>query len=140
MKERNGMSQYGIELQAYKEQAINTMTSGEMLILLYDEIVKRLKKAKILANNSAYDNFDNEITRAKEIVTYLNNALDRKFDISSQLTRLYNFFHYQMARIIASRNLELIDELIPLIEDLRDTYKEADRLSKMKGQPYAANG
>jgi len=133
------MNQYGIELQAYKEQAINTMTSGEMLILLYDEIVKRLKRAKILANNSDFDNFDKEVTRAKEIVTYLNNALDRKFQISSQLTQLYNFFHFQMARITASRNTELIDELIPLVEDLRETYKEADKLSKAKGQQNAAN-
>ena len=125
--------QYNIELQAYKEQAINTMTPGEMLILLYDEIVKRLKKAKILANNSDFENFEKEVKRAWEIVAYLNSALDRRFEISSELTRLYSFFHYQIARISAGRNTELIDELIPLVEDLRETYREADKLSKVKG-------
>ena len=105
------MNQYTIELQAYKEQAINTMTPGEMLILLYDEAVKRLRRAKLLANNSDFENFDKEIKRAQEIVTYLNDALDRRYAISNELTRMYNFFHYQLARITASRNLVLIDEL-----------------------------
>jgi len=124
------MTPYNIGLQAYKEQAINTMTSGEMLILLYDEMIKRLKKAEILAKNEDYENFEAEVKRTQEIVTYLNTALDRKYDISKNLTQLYDFFNYQMIRLVAGRNLALIGELIPLIEDLRETYKEADKLSK----------
>jgi len=124
------MNPYTIELQAYKEQAINTMTSGEMLILLYDEIVKRLKKAEILAKNSDFDNFEKEVKRAQDIVAYLNTTLDRRFEISAELTKFYNFFNYQMARLVAGRNLELITELVPLVEELRDAYKQADKLSR----------
>ena len=126
------MNSYNIELQAYKEQAINTMTSGEMLILLYDEIIKRLKRAAILGKNSDYENFEKEVKRAQDIVSYLNTSLDRRFDISRNLTQLYQFFNYQMVRLVAGRNLSLIDELIPLVEDLRDAYKEADKLSRVK--------
>ena len=127
------MMAYGnIELQAYKEQAINTMTAGEMLILLYDELVKRLKKAKILAGKSDFENFEAEIKRCQEIVSYLNINLDRKFEISKNLSSLYNFFNYQLIRVNASRNMELIDELLPLVEDLRETYREADKLSKVQ--------
>lgn len=100
------------------------------MILLYDEMIKRLKKAEILAKNEDYENFEAEVKRTQEIVTYLNTALDRKYDISKNLTQLYDFFNYQMIRLVAGRNLALIGELIPLIEDLRETYKEADKLSK----------
>jgi len=124
------MNPYTIELQAYKEQTINTMTSGEMLILLYDEIIKRLKKAEILAKNSDYGNFEAEVKRAQEVVTYLNSSLDRRYEISAELTKFYNFFNYQMARLVAGRNLELIAEIVPLVEGLRDAYKQADRLSR----------
>jgi len=126
------MTSYGIELQAYKEQAISTMTSGEMLILLYDEIIKRLKRAAILAGNADYENFEKEVKRAQDIVSYLNKALDRRFEISRNLSQLYQFFNYQMVRLCAGRNLTIIDELIPLVEELRDAYKEADKLSKVK--------
>ena len=124
------MNPYTIELQAYKEQAVNTMTSGEMLILLYDEIIKRLKKAEILAKHSDFSNFEAEVKRAQEVVTYLNSSLDRRYEISAELTKFYNFFNYQMARLVAGRNLELIAEIVPLVEELRDAYKQADRLSR----------
>ena len=127
------MAPYNIELQAYKEQAIITMTSGEMLILLYDETIKRLKKAEILANNSDYEKFEVEVKHAQDIVNYLNSALDMKFEISRNLKQLYDFFNYQMIRLIAGRNLSLIRELIPLVEDLREAYKQADKLSKKQG-------
>ena len=124
------MMSYNIGLQAYKEQTVSTMTTGEMLILLYDEMIKRLKKAEILANNSDFENFESEVKRVQEIIAYLNNSLDRRFEISKNLLSLYDFFNYQLIRVTASRNLTLIDELIPLIEDLRDTYRQADKLSK----------
>jgi hypothetical protein len=37
-----------------------------------------------------------------------------------------------MARLIAGRNLELVAEIIPLVEELRDAYKKADILSRGK--------
>ena len=33
--------------QQYKEQSINTMTPGELLMLLYDELVKRGARAEL---------------------------------------------------------------------------------------------
>ena len=124
------MTPYNIGLQEYKEQAVNTMTSGEMLILLYDELIKRLKKAEILANNADYKNFEVEVKRSQEIVNYLNSSLDRKYAISGNLAQLYDFFNYQIIRLFAGRNLELIRELLPLIEELRDAYRQAEKLSK----------
>ena len=124
------MAAYNIGLQAYKEQAINTMTPGEMLILLYEELVKRLKKAEILGKNADYENFEAEVKRAQEIVTYLNTSLDSRFAISKNLMQLYEFFNYQLIRLMAGRNLALIAELVPLIEELREAYKQADKISK----------
>jgi len=125
------MTGYNIGLQAYKEQTVNTMTPGEMLILLYDEMLKRLKKAEILAKNKDFDGFEAEAKHVQEIVTYLNASLDRKYPISKNLAAMYDFFTYQLIRLIAGRNLTLIKEMIPLIEDLREAYREADRLSKV---------
>jgi len=127
------MTPYGIELQAYKEQAITTMTSGEMLILLYDEIIKRLKKAEILAKNSDYEKFEIEVKHAQDIVNYLNASLDMKFPISRNLKQLYDFFNYQLIRLVAGRNLSLIGEVVPLVDELREAYREADKLSKKQG-------
>ena len=39
------MYQNGYE--QYKMQSVNTMTSSEMLLLLYDELMKRLARAQV---------------------------------------------------------------------------------------------
>lgn len=115
--------------QQYKQQSVNTMTSGEMLTLLFDELLKRMTRADLSLEKEDYVVFEESIQRSIDIVTYLKNTLDFKYEISSELKRLYDFFLYEFSRIKAGRNSALIGELRPLVVDLRDTFKEAQRLS-----------
>lgn len=121
------MNNYGY--QQYKQQSINTMTNGEMLILLYDEAIKRLMRAEIAIDKQDFDLFDASVERIKEIVYYLSDTLDRRYTVSNDLSRLYDFFLFELSRLTASRNKEIIAEIKPLILDLRNTFKEADKLS-----------
>ncbi len=106
------------------------MTQGEMLILLYDELLKRLKRGKLLLEKKDYANFEKDFTRAGDIIRYLRKILDMKYPISRELVRLYTFYEQHISRIIAGRNSQYIDDLIPMIQDLRDAFKEADMLAK----------
>ncbi|PJJ31179.1 flagellar export chaperone FliS [Lacrimispora celerecrescens] len=115
--------------QNYKAQAVNTMTPGEMLGLLYDELLKRLTRAELALEKKDYALFDQSMQRSNDIVNYLKNTLDHKYEISSELNRLYDFFLYEFSRISAGRNSKVIAEVRPLIVELRDAFKEAQRLS-----------
>jgi flagellar protein FliS len=121
------MNAYGY--QNYKEQAVNTMTPGEMLGLLYDELLKRLTRAELSLEKKDYMLFDQSMQRSVEIVNYLKNTLDFKYEISFELKRLYNFFLYEFSRISAGRNPRVIAEVRPLIVELRDAFKEVQKLS-----------
>lgn len=122
------MSPYG-GYQNYKEASVNTMTKGELLILLYDELLKRLMRAELALNKQDYDLFETSIVRCRDIVLYLKDTLDYKYEISSQLRNMYDFFLLEISKIQAGRRVEVIAELRPLVTELRDTFKEADRLS-----------
>lgn len=124
------MNNYAREFQHYKEQSVNTMTQGEMLTLLYDEMIKRLTKAKLLAEHQDYGAFEREVTRAGEIVQYLMDSLNLQYSVSGNLSRLYSFFQYELTRLMAGRRMEIIEEVIPLVADLRDTFKQADQLAR----------
>jgi flagellar protein FliS len=121
------MNAYGY--QNYKTQAVNTMTPGEMLGLLYDELLKRLTRAQLSLEKKDYMLFDQSMQRSVEIVNYLKNTLDLNYEISFELKRLYDFFLYEFSRIRAGRNPKVIAEVRPLIVELRDAFKEAQRLS-----------
>lgn len=121
---------YSKQLDNYKKQSVYSMTQGEMLMLLYDELLKRLKRSKIRLQKEDYENFEADMTRAKEIVRYLRKILNMSYPISSELSRLYTFYESHMSRIMASRKSTQIDELIPMIEDLKEAFYEADIKTK----------
>lgn len=111
----------------YKTQSINTMTSGELLLLLYDELVKRMLRAELALDQENYELFEESVIRCREIIRYLEDTLDRQYPISAELSRLYEFFQYQLSRVTASRKKSILQELRPYIEDLRSSFREAEK-------------
>lgn len=121
------MYQNGYE--QYKMQSVNTMTRGEMLLLLYDELIKRLARAEIALDDEDYELFDRSVQRAKDIVRYLNDTLNMDYQISFELRRMYDFFGYELSRFQIGRNKSVSEELKPLIIELRDAFREAEKES-----------
>lgn len=120
--------------QQYKQQAINSMTSGELLLLLYDELVKRGTMASIALGKEDYPTFEAAIDRCTDIVNYLDETLDRKYDISRDLSRLYEYFTYQLGRIKIGRNKKELESLRPMLADLRDAFHSAEKDAGSQGK------
>lgn len=113
--------------QQYKVQSVSTMTRGEMLLLLYDEILKRLNRAELALEEGLYDVFEQSIIRCQEIIRYLNDTLNTEYAISRDLYKLYDFFMFELGRIQAGRNKAVIEELKPLVAELRDAFAQASK-------------
>lgn len=114
--------------QQYKNQAVNTMTASEMLLLLFDELVKRLTRAELALEVQDEQLFVQSVTRSRDIVQYLKMTLDRRYPISRELHAMYDFFIYELGRISAGRNPKVIQELKGLVEELREAFREASKL------------
>ena len=115
--------------QQYKEQSVMTMTPGEMLLLLYDELLKRLMRAELALDKEDYDLFGQSILRCREIVQYLKDTLNYEYTISQELRQMYDFFLYELSRIEAGRKKEVIAELKPLVKDLREAFQDAGKVA-----------
>ena len=50
-----------------------------------------------------------------------------EYQISYELRRMYEFFLFELSRLQAGRNPVVVDELKPLVADLRDAFKEASK-------------
>jgi len=120
--------------QQYKQQAINSMTSGELLLLLYDELVKRGTMASIALGKEDYPTFEAAIDRCTDIVNYLDETLDRQYPISRDLARMYEYFTYQLGRIRIGRNKKELEALRPMLADLRDAFHTAEKSSAGQGK------
>lgn len=117
--------------QQYKAQSVSTMTRGEMLLLLYDELLKRLTRADLAIADEDYDAFEKAVVRSKEIVHYLDDTLNHSYEISQELHRMYDFFLYEISRLQASRNREIIGELKSLVAELRGAFAQAEKQAEV---------
>ena len=113
--------------QKYKEEAVMTMTQGEMLLLLYDELLKRLRAAELLAQKEDYKNYEAQLVRASDIIRYLRATLDFQYPISRELNQMYDFFMVELSRIKVSRKADQIEGLKSLATELRDAFGEAEK-------------
>lgn len=113
--------------QGYKEQGINSMTQGELLLLLYDELVKRLLRAGFALDKENYDLFDASVDRSLDIIRYLDDTLDMQYPISRNLNRLYDFFSFELNRVKAGRNKTELERVEKMVSELRDTFRQANK-------------
>ena len=120
--------------QQYKQQSVSSMTPGELLLLLYDELVKRATMASIALDKADYPTFEAAVERCTDIVNYLDETLDRQYPISHDLSRLYEYFTYQLGRIKIGRNKKELEQLRPMLAELRDAFRAAEKNSAAQGK------
>jgi flagellar protein FliS len=123
------MSMETIGFQAYKEQTVNTMTQGEQLLLLYDELIKRLTRAELAMDKQDYAAFDASVERGIDIIHYLNSILDRQYEISKNLAQLYEYFTYELRRVKVGRNRTELTRVKKMASELRESFQQANKKS-----------
>jgi flagellar protein FliS len=112
--------------QDYKEQTVSTMTAGEQLLLLYDELHKRLTRAELALDKEDYEVFEQSVDRASAIVEYLDSILDLQYPISHDLHRLYEYFTYELVRVKIGRNRTELKRVQTMSGELRESFRQAD--------------
>ena len=118
--------------QQYKQQSINSMTAEELLLLLYDELIKRSTLASLALDKQDWPTFEGAMERCIDIVNYLDETLDHQYPISRDLSRMYEYFTYQMGRIKIGRNKRELERLGPMLTDMRDTFRDAEKNSRVQ--------
>ena len=113
--------------QQYKEQSVNTMTQGELLLLLYDELYKRLAQAELMLDQQTFPVYESSIQRAVDIIDYLDSTLDRQYPISGNLTQLYEYFTYELGRAKIGRRKEVLTHVKSMVGELRDAFRQAQK-------------
>ena len=116
--------------EKYKENSIFSMSPVELLVLLYDECMKDLRKAHMALEDGDMTMFEEYVGKALKIIRYLINTLDMSVPVSRDLRRLYDYIIYDVSKVRASgkRMVDEIPRIIEIIQDLRDGFDGASRL------------
>ena len=103
------------------------MTQGELLLLLYDELYKRLSQAELMLDQQNYPVYEASIERSAAIIDYLDSTLDHQYPISGNLAQLYEYFTYELSRAKIGRRKELLAHVKTMVGELRDAFRQAQK-------------
>lgn len=117
--------------QKYQQQSVMTMTQGEMLTKLYDEIIKQLTGAALFMEEKDFDMVNTALQKAQKIIQHLRQTLNFDYDISNSLDALYEYFNHQILQANMKKDAQMIKEIIPMVSELRETFMAADRSTRM---------
>lgn len=115
----------------YKEQSVMTMTQGDMINLLYEEIISRLSKAVICIGENDIPGRNEHLKKARAIVSHLSTTLDPQYEVSKGLSSLYEYFSYSIVQANIKNDAAQIQEILPMIEELKDAFTQADKQVRM---------
>lgn len=117
--------------QKYKEESVLSMTPGEMVVRLYDEVIKQLNVAVIAIGQKDYQKVNTSLQKSQRIVTYLKETLNYDYEISKNLSSLYDFYLDRIIKGNIKKDEKPIMEIIPLISEMRDAFAQGEKLARI---------
>ena len=116
--------------ETYKQQSVMTMTSGQILLLVYNELIKQLSLAqKAFAKNDIVE-INRTLQKSQTLIRELQSTLNFDYDISNELNNIYSFFYTVTLNANIKKDSSQLQTLIEMIADLKDTFAEAEKLTR----------
>ena len=112
----------------YKENAVHVASQEQLVIMLSDGAVKYTKVAKLALERGDKQRAHNELIRVQGIFAELIASLDiNAGSFAIDLMNIYNFIRNKLIEANIKKDIKIIDEVMPVIEDLRDMWYEVKR-------------
>ena len=117
---------YGI----YKNNSVNFASKEQMLLMLLDGAVKFAKRGKIAISENNIKLAHDSITRTQDIFTELKVTLDTNAgEWAKQMFEVYSFINNRLFQANIKKDEAIMDEVIPLIEEVRNIWNGAYKIS-----------
>jgi flagellar protein FliS len=116
--------------QAYRQIATQTATPGQLVLQLYDGILRFLEQARLgftLDDPKEFNEaINNNLQRAQAIIHELDAALNVKDggEFAATLRRLYDYFDRRLQESNMTKTIAGVDEVVRHVAGLRDAWKE----------------
>ncbi|MBC3888253.1 hypothetical protein GH810_08015 [Acetobacterium paludosum] len=121
--------QYANAYQETKRLSLEALSKGDVVVKLYEEASKQLKMAIILNERQEYVKAFNCVAKCQKIISSLTGSLDMQYPISIELEQLYGFMYEKLGEANARRDTKLMNDILPMINELKDSFKEANSIT-----------
>lgn len=110
---------------AYQRVQAETSSPGELVVLLYDALLKNLRRALVGFEGNESERVNDGLTRAQDITLELRASLDPESELAEQLVPLYDYMFRQLIHANTRKERAAVDEVIGLVTPVRDAWATA---------------
>jgi len=113
--------------QHYLKTQIETASQPQLLVMIFDAAVKKLRIARQAVEKREIEKAHVELTKVQKIFIELMVALDfdKGGDLAHQLWRIYDFVYHHLVMANIKQNAHMIEEVLPIVENLREGWTQA---------------
>lgn len=119
----------------YKENSVFTASPEELTLMLYNGLIKFIMQARNAIDERSIEKTNSGIIRAEEIIIEFRATLDMKHGISHELDLIYEYIYTRLIDANIKKDKVILDEVLDLAKDLRDTWAQAMKLAKQQSRP-----
>ena len=110
----------------YKQNSVNMASSQQLFLMLLDGAVKYTKIARMAILNKDIARAHKELVRVQDIFLELMITMDKNTKYMEDLYNIYDFIKNELAKANIKKDITIIDNTLPLIEEIRDMWYEVD--------------
>lgn len=122
---------YSNGYNVYKNNSVNHASKEQLLLMLTEGAVKFCKIARQAIIDKNVKKAHDSLVRTQDIFTELMVSLDTSVgEWALQLSSVYVFIKEKLIEANIKKSLAIIDEILPLVEDINETWHEAYKKAK----------
>ena len=122
---------YSNGYNVYKNNTVNYASKEQLLLMLVEGAVKFCKIARQAIVDQDIKKANDSLIRTQEIFSELMVSLDTtQGEWAVQLYNIYAFIKQRLFEANMKKSLEIVEEVLPLVEDINETWKEAYKRAK----------
>lgn len=104
---------------------LNGLSKEELLLMLVDGTVKYTNMSKVALLNKDYLKAHNELVRVQNIFAELMVTLDQSVgQWAKDMYKVYEFIKHELVKADINKDIKIIDDILPIVEQIRDTWHE----------------
>lgn len=122
------------QVNVYQQMHISGLNQKELIVMLYSGAIRFIEQGRELVLKKDVPGGHAKLNSARNIFIHLLSTLNMEAggQLSQKLSSLYAYFIEKITMANATKNVAELDDIIPLIQDLKEAWEkiEYDETSK----------
>lgn len=123
------MATYNKAAMQYQRNSVQTASPAKLTLMLYDGAVKFANIAIEGLHEGDVEKAHKNIIKVQNIIVEFRSTLDMKYPVAKDFDVVYDYIYRRLVEANMKKDVEIMEEALKYIKEMRDTWKEVMRLN-----------